>query len=51
MAILFSLFAFLICTPTLAYCCCFNKTRSQYQILLSTNNNENYNEKENFSMA
>lgn len=47
MAILISLFTFLICTPIIAYCCCVNKSGNQYQILLSTNDNDN----ENFSMA
>lgn len=47
--LLISLFTFFICTPTIAFCCCFNKKENQYQILLSTN--ENDNENDNFSMA
>ena len=43
LAILISLFAFFICTPTIAYCFCFNKTKNQYQILVNSNRNEDYN--------
>ena len=51
--LLISLFTFFICTPTIAFCCCFNKKENQYQILLSTNENDNKNDNENdnFSMA
>ena len=37
LALFISLLAFFICTPTIAYCFCSNKTRTQYRILPNTN--------------
>ena len=38
LVLLIILLVFFICTPTFAFCCCINKTRSQYRSL----NNSNY---------
>jgi hypothetical protein len=62
LALLISLLAFFICTPTIAYCfCCSNKTKKQYRIIPSTNriistitsssSNSNSNTNVNSSMA
>ena len=40
-ALLISVLAFFICTPTIAFCFCGNKTRRQYRILPNSNCNEN----------
>jgi len=41
LALFISVLAFFICTPTIAFCFCSNKTKRQYRILSSTNYSEN----------
>lgn len=37
LALFITALAFFICTPTIAYCLCSNKSRGQYRILPSPN--------------